>query len=356
MAGENDQEKTEQATPKKREDARKKGQIAQSREIPSVLVLLSGLSFFYFAGNWLFSQLSDIPKIVFGQLYYSVFTPETIHILIISLFKKVMFFLLPLMGTVMVAGVLGNLIQNGFFVSSEKLTPQFSKLNPFTGLKRLVSLRSLMESVKSIFKVIIIGGIAYLLLRGELDSIPGMVNFPIMDMLGFLGRASLKIGYYTCLVLIILAVLDYLFQRWQYEKDLRMTKQEVKDEYKQREGDPTVKSRIKSAQREMAMKRMMNAVPDASVIITNPTHLSVAIKFDRNMYAPMVVAKGAGHIAMRIREIAGDNDVPIMENKPLARALYKDVEIGHYIPADLYHAVAEVLAYVYRLKGMVHTA
>ena len=356
MAGENDQEKTEQATPKKREDARKKGQIAQSREIPSVFVLLSGLSFFYFAGSWLFSQLSDIPRIVFGQLYYSVFTPETIHILAISLFKKVMLFLLPLMGTIMIAGVLGNLIQNGFFVSSEKLTPQFSKLNPFKGFKRLVSLRSLIESVKSIFKVIIIGGIAYLLLRRELDSIPGMVYFPIMDMLGFLGRASLKIGYYTCLVLIILAVLDYLFQRWQYEKDLRMTKQEVKDEYKQREGDPTVKSRIKSAQREMAMKRMMTAVPDASVVITNPTHLSIAIKFDRNMYAPMVVAKGAGHIAMRIREIAAENDVPIMENKPLARALFKDVEIGQYIPADLYHAVAEVLAYVYRLKGMVHTA
>ena len=177
-----------------------------------------------------------------------------------------------------------------------------------------------------------------------------------MDILAFIGQVSLKLGFYTCMVLIVLAGIDFLFQRWQHERDLRMTKQEVKDEYKQREGDPIVRSRIKAAQREMAMKRMMASVPDATVVITNPTHLAVALKFDPSLHAPMVVAKGAGHIAGKIKEIATANNIPVMEQKPLARALFKDVEIGQFIPMDLYQAVAEILAYVYRLKGLVHPA
>ena len=201
-----------------------------------------------------------------------------------------------------------------------------------------------------------VGGMAYTILKGQTEKIPALIDLNVPDILGFMGHVSLKIGFYTCLILIVLAGLDYIFQRWQHERDLRMSKQEVKDEHKQREGDPLVRSRIRAAQREMAMRRMMADIPKATVVITNPTHLAIALKFERSMQAPMVVAKGAGHVAERIRNIAEQHDIPIIEQKPLARALYKKVEIGHYIPAELYHAVAEILAYVYRLKGLQHAA
>ena len=351
MAEGSDQERTEKATPKKREEARKKGQIAKSREIPSVLVLLSSLSVFYFAGHWMFAQLGDIMRDTFQQISLMQMSNESAHILLWRLFQKIILLMAPLIGAVAVAGVIGNLIQTGFFLSSETMSPKLSKLDPIKGVKRLFSLSSLVELVKSILKVVIIGGVSYAMLRGEMDRIPGLVDLDTSSILAFLGSAALKLGFYTCLVLVVLAVLDFVFQKWKLERDLRMTKQEVKDEFRQREGDPMVRSRIRAAQREMAMRRMMEAVPEATVVITNPTHLAIAIKFERNMFAPMVVAKGAGHIAARIRELAQTHHIPIIEQKPLARAIYKDVEIGHYVPVELYQAVAEVLAYVYRLKG-----
>lgn len=353
MAEKPDQEKTESATPKKREDARKKGNVPQSREIPSVFVLLSSLSVFYFAGGWMFGQLGEIMRAVFNQITYSHLGVASTHTLFWQLFLKVILLLSPLLLVVAVAGIAGNVSQFGFMLTGEKLRPKLDKLNPIAGLKRLFSMRSLIEMFKSVFKVIIIGSVAYAVMRRELDQIPAMIELSTASVLTFIGSVSLKMGYYTCLVLIILAALDYLFQRWQHERDLRMTKQEVKDEHKQSEGDPMVRSRIRSAQREMAMRRMMDQVPGATVVITNPTHLAIAIKFDRSMPAPMVVAKGAGHVAARIREIAARHQIPVIEEKPLARTLFKSVEIGHYVPVDLYKAVAEILAYVYRLKGLV---
>lgn len=356
MAEENDQEKTEKATPKKRQEARKKGQVAKSREIPSVLVLLSALSVFYFGGSWMFRRLGDIMRSVYQQISYLQLGVESAHELFWQLFLKIIVLLAPLVLTVALAGILGNIAQTGFLLTGETMTPKLSKLNPLKGIKRLFSITSLVELVKSILKVAIIGGISYAMLKGEMDKIPSLVELEIPSILAFFGSVALKLGFYTCLVLIILAGLDLFFQLWKHERDLRMTKQEVKDEFKQREGDPAVLSRIRAAQREMAMQRMMEAVPDATVVITNPTHLAVALKFDRGMQAPEVVAKGAGHIAAKIRTIAAESDVPIIEQKPLARAMYKDVEIGQQIPADLYQAVAEVLAYVYRLKGLVPSA
>lgn len=356
MAEENDQEKTEKATPKKRREARKKGQVAKSREIPSVLVLLSALSVFYFAGSWMFRQLSDIMRSVYQQISYIQLGVESTHALFWDLFLKIVVVLAPLVLTVAVAGILGHIAQTGFMLTGETMTPKLSKLSPIKGIKRLFSASSLVELVKSILKVAIIGGISYIMLRDEMDKIPALIELEIPSILSFFGSAALKLGFYTCLVLIILAALDLFFQIWKHEKDLRMTKQEIKDEFKQREGDPMVRSRIRAAQREMAMRRMMEAVPDATVVITNPTHLAIALKFERSMPAPTIVAKGAGHIAAKIRAIATENDVPIIEQKPLARAMYKDVEIGQQIPAELYQAVAEILAYVYRLKGLVPTA
>jgi flagellar biosynthetic protein FlhB len=212
----------------------------------------------------------------------------------------------------------------------------------------------MVEVAKAVFKIVIVGGMAYATLFKEMDNIPALVELEISQIIAFMGHVALRLGYYTCLVLMVLAGIDYLFQIWQHERDLRMTKQEIKDEHRQYEGDPMVRSRIRAVQREMAMKRMMEAVPDATVVITNPTHFAVALKFDRSMPAPKVVAKGAGHIAQKIKSLAIENDVPVIEQKPLARALYKNVDIDQYIPADLYHAVAEILAYVYRLKGLAH--
>lgn len=354
MAEGNDQERTEPATAKKRSDARNKGQVAKSREVPSVLVLISGLTVFYFAGGWMFNELNLITGTIFRQMGHWTLTIESAHAMAWQLFLRVILILAPLLLMVILGGLVGNVSQVGLMVANEALTPKFDKLNPLTGFKGLFSSRSVAELVKSIFKVLIIGGMAYSILKGEVDQIPALVEASPTDTLTFIGRVSLKMGYYTCLVLIILATADYLYQRWKYENDLKMTKQEVKDEHKQQQGDPMVKSRIRSAQREMAMRRMMEAVPKATVVITNPTHLAIAIKFDRDMPAPMVVAKGAGHVAQRIRALAAENDIPIIEQKPLARAMFKTVEIGQYIPVELYKAVAEVLAYVYRLKGLIH--
>jgi flagellar biosynthetic protein FlhB len=248
-------------------------------------------------------------------------------------------------------------MQVGFQISTEAMALKLSKLNPISGMKRLASLKSLVELGKSIIKILFIGSIAYLLMISDMQEFPSLIHQEVGQILVFIARVSLKICFFVCLAMIVLAVLDYIYQRWQYEQDLKMTKQEVKDEQKQSYGDPQVKSRIRAVQMEMARRRMMEAVPQADVVITNPTHLAIALKFDaREMIAPRVLAKGSGHIAQRIREIAVDNQIPLVEEKLLARALYKMVEIGDYIPAELYRAVAEVLAYVYRLKGMYGTA
>ena len=202
-------------------------------------------------------------------------------------------------------------------------------------------------------KILLVGGVAYLVLKRELPIIPSLMHMGIIDILSFIGWVSLKICFFVCLVLIILATLDFTYQRWEHRRGLKMTKQEVKDERKQTDGDPKIKARIRGIQMEMARRRMMEAVPEADVIITNPTRLAIALKFDsEKMIAPCITAKGSGFIAKRIRDIAKEYDVPIVEHKPLAQTLFKAVEIGDMIPEDLYKAVAEILAYVYRLKGM----
>lgn len=354
MAAGHDQDKTEPATDKKKADARKKGQIAKSREIPSVAILLSAMTVFYFAGGWMFNQLGDIMIGGFTRLADVNFGVQSAHIMMWQMFKRLTTLLAPLLAVVIFAGIASNVAQVGFMLTGETLSPKFSKFNPIKGIKSMVSMRSLVEVVKAVLKILIIGGTAYGVLQNEMDQMPGLMEFETAQIMAFTGSAALKLGFYTCLILILLAGIDYVFQRYQHEKDLRMSKQEIKDEYRQKEGDPQIKSRIRAVQREMAMRRMMDSVPDATVVITNPTHLAVAIKFDRSMPAPLVVAKGAGLIAEKIKKLARENDVPVIEQKPLARAIFKNVAIDQYIPADLYHTVAELLAYVYRLKGLVH--
>ncbi len=354
MSQDNFQEKTEQATPKRREDTRKKGKVAQSKEIPSVLILISSLGIFFFSGSWIFWNLSDFMRGIFQNI-------GTMHIQNVSavsafsfkIFGQVLLILAPFMLTVLIAGIAANLFQVGFLFTGEPLTPKLSKIDPIKGMKKFFSLKSVVELVKSLIKILLIGAVTFLTVKGEAGNFTALMHMEVGSILLFIGKVAFKISFYACLVLLVLAVLDYAYQRWEYEKDIKMTKQEVKEESKQRDGDPQVKAKIRKIQLEMSQRRMMESVPDATVVITNPTRLAIAIKYDSDdMAAPRVTAKGAGFIALRIREIAKENDVPLVENKPLAQSLYKAAEIGEYIPVNLYRAVAEILAYVYRLRGM----
>ncbi|MCP4370003.1 MAG: flagellar biosynthesis protein FlhB [Deltaproteobacteria bacterium] len=354
MAEESFQEKTEQPTPKKIADARKKGTVAKSREIPSAIIMLTSLGIFFFSGSWMFSSLSEFMASIFKNIgSFRVHDITTASTLSITILKNVLSIILPFMLAIVAAGIVANIMQIGFLFSPEAFSPKLSKFNPIKGIKKLFSLRSFIELVKSLIKITFVGGIAYLTIKAELKTIPTLMQMDVKDIISFIGITSFKIYLYVSMAMIILAVLDYVYQKYEHIKNLKMTKQEVKDENKQTEGDPQVKARIRSIQIEMSRRRMMESVPEADVVITNPTHLAIALKFDsEKMIAPKIVAKGAGKIAERIREIADENYVPIVENKLLAQTLFKITEIGDYIPAELYQAVAEVLAYVYRLKGM----
>ena len=356
MAGDKS-DRTEKPTPKKLADARKKGQVAQSREIPSAMILLAALGFFYFAGGFMFQRM----QVLITGSYQRLNAPVLQDALSASAlarwcFDQVIVILMPIMLLLVVVGVMANISQFGFLIKENALAPDFKKINPLNGIKRLVSLKSLVELGKSVFKILFVGAIAYLILKQDLDVIPALTQMDVADIMVFTGEAAFKIAFFVCLGLIVLAAADFSYQRWQHQKELMMTKQEIKEERKQMNGDPQIKSRIRSMQIEMARRRMMEMVPEADVVITNPTHLSIAIQFDADtMAAPVVVAKGADLMAQRIRETAQAHDVPLVENKPLARSLYKTTEIGDPVPVELYQAIAEVLAYVYRLKGLQPT-
>jgi flagellar biosynthetic protein FlhB len=311
------------------------------------------LGVFYFAGGHLLDELVRLVAGVFTRLNsIRVHTISDAGALAFELLQSFLLLLLPICLPLLVAGVVGNICQIGFELHLEPMVPKLSKLNPLTGLKRVFSLRGLVELVKSILKIVFVGALAGAVVSSYFAEFPTLVHRDLMGIWSFTHTAAFKIIFYVSLALIVLAVLDYAYQRWQHEQSLKMTKQEVKDERKQTEGDPHVKARIRTLQRQAAYQRMMAEVPKSDVVITNPTHLAVALRFDpAEMAAPRVVAKGADYIAERIRDIAREHNVPLVENKPLAQSLYKMANLGDYVPVHLYRAVAEVLAYVYRLKG-----
>ncbi len=354
MAEEKDegQERTEQATPKRREEAREKGRSAKSREITSVAILFAALIYFYFGTQGLLEKLMAILGSLFHSSGRTLISMDTIYPFSIALMLKTFLILAPVLAILFLVSISANLVQVGFLYSPTALGPDLSKIDPIKGFKRLFSLTSLVELVKSIFKMLIIGLVPYLIIKGEVANFFLLSEQTVSQIMIYLGKITFKILFSTGLVLLVLAILDYAYQRWEYEKGLRMTKQEIKDELKNTEGDPTTKARIRRLQREIARKRMMAAVPKADVVVTNPTHLAVALKYDRDVdIAPRVVAKGAGYIAEKIKSIAQENGLPLVENKSLAQLLYKIVNIGDLIPENLYRAVAEILAYVYSLKG-----
>jgi flagellar biosynthetic protein FlhB len=346
-----DQERTEQASPKRREEARNKGQVAKSPEVASAAILLACTIFFYFGSGGMVERLMDLTSWTLRQSGTTVVSLNTINALIWGWTWKLFLVMAPLLLTVVIAGLLANYIQIGFIFSTETLAPKFEKIDPIKGFQRLFALRSLVELVKSLLKMAIVTVVVWFTLKDELQNMIPLMDESLGAILLYTGRISFKILITTCWILIVLAILDYLYQRWEFEKGIRMSHQEVKDEYKQTEGNPVIKSRIRRIQREAARKRMMANVPKADVVITNPTHLAVAIRYDpEKMYAPTVVAKGAGFVAERIREIAAAHGVPVIENKPVAQLLYKTIDVDQAIPEDLYRAVAEILAYVYGLK------
>jgi flagellar biosynthetic protein FlhB len=258
----------------------------------------------------------------------------------------------PLLAAVFITAILSNIVQVGFVLSGESIKPKLSKLDPIKGLGRLFSKQSFRELFKSLLKLAIVGGVAYLTIKAEMKNISLLGDMELNSIISFILLTIFKIFVRCTLAMIFLVVIDYAFQKWDYEKRMKMTKKEIKDELKRTEGDPLVKSRIRSIQMEMARKRMMQELPRADVVITNPTDLAVALKYDNSvMEAPKLLAKGSARIAKRIKELAEKHDIPIVENKELAQSLYSLVEIGQKIPPILYQAVAEVLAYIYKLKG-----
>jgi flagellar biosynthetic protein FlhB len=352
MAEDNkDQEKTEQATSKRKQDAREKGQVAKSRELASVAVLGACLLYFYFDASVMANRLMDMMKVSFRKSGQLTITIDTVQSLLLDHVFHIFILLGPFLLIVLLAGFVVNILQVGFLFSLEAITPKFSKIDPIQGFQRLFSLRSLVEFLKVILKMAIVGIVAYLTIKDEIKLILPLIDLNVNDILSFIGKVSFKILYTTCWVLVILAILDYAYQKWEHERSLKMSKQEIKEENRQTDGDPLIKGRIKRLQREIARKRMMASVPKADVVITNPTHLAVAIRYQpETMNAPCVIAKGAGFIAERIKEIARNSDVPVIENKAVAQVLYKMVAVEQSIPLNLYKAIAEILAYVYSLK------
>ncbi|CAM4253686.1 flagellar biosynthetic protein FlhB [Saccharibacillus endophyticus] len=347
-------EKTEKATPKKRDESRKKGQVAKSQELPGSILLLACMVMLMIFGENFRTAITHMFTDVFTNRIIMEITVDNVMNMMMQYMLEIMKLLAPIFIAVILIDILASFGQYGLLFVAEGLKPKFSKLDPIKGAKNLFSLRSIVELLKSLLKMSVIGFLVFTTLQGQMSVISILHAMSLEDILGFAASTTVSLGIKIGAALIVLAAFDFMYQKFEFEKSIRMSKQDIKDEYKKAEGDPMIKGKIRERQRRMAMQRMMQDVPTADVIITNPTHYAVALKYDGDqMQAPEVVAKGQDFVALRIREIAKDNGVLIMENKPLARALFAQAEIGDTVPADLFQAVAEVLAYVYKLKGKV---
>lgn len=348
-------EKTFQATPKRKQDARKKGQIFKSTEIVSALMLLGFIALLKF---WIPSMLQKMQSLfpyVYGLSHE--WTTRSIS----SLMTSLLWIGIQIVGPIFIVGALIAIITNYLQVRSlftiETLKPQLSRISLISGAKRMFGVRAWVELAKSLFKVIVIGYFLYATIRDNFEVFPAMARLSVGQGAVYIGGLLINLGWKIAISFLILAVFDYLYQWWDYEKNLKMSHEELKQEYKQTEGNPQLKAEIKRKQRAMAMQRMMQDLKTADVVITNPTHFAVALRYDpQKNSAPYVVAKGADEIALRIKQLAKEYGITTMENKPLARALFAQTEIGQGVPADLYKAVAEVLAFVYRLKRKKTTA
>lgn len=348
-------ERTEKATPKKRKDAREKGQVRKSTEIVTAVMMLIMFGYLSLAGGDLWGAMCEAVETSFktwalaGENGITAGSIGNILLEAAILFVKAS---LPAMLVAFVAALVTNMVQVGFLFSTKALAPKMERLNPLKGLKRMFSLQTLFQLVKAIAKIIVIGVVAYSQYMNAVTKFGLMAGTNLMASVTAMGSIIVDAGFAIGFALLIIAAIDYVYQWFKYEKDLKMTKYEVKMEYKQLEGDPQIKGRIKQKQRQMATMRMMQAVPQADVVITNPTHFAVALKYDDAVApAPIVVARGADALARRIKEIARECKVEIVENKPVARALYDMCNLNDQVPPELYQAVAEILAEVYKMRN-----
>lgn len=351
------EERTEPATPKKRREAREEGRIAQSREVSTVVVILGGSLALYFLGSWMGGRLATLSRSLLAELPVADLTVAGSAGYITDLTVRTAVILLPFLAVMAVVGISAHALQFGLLWSPKAFLPKAERINPLEGWKRIVSMKGAMEVGKAVFKLLVLGLICYQIIRAESLNFAGAVGLGAGGVLELLSSVSVKLVLRCVIALGVLAVIDYAFQRWQFEEGIKMTRTELKHEMKETEGDPMIRARVRAIQRERARQRMMGRVPDADVVVTNPTEYAVALQYDADsMPAPQVVAKGRRLIAKKIRALAEEHRVPVVEDPPLARALHAAVDVDDYIPENLYHAVAEVLSYVYQLKGRVASA
>jgi flagellar biosynthetic protein FlhB len=353
MSSSDKHSKTEQPTGKKLAEARKKGSLPQSKDLASTVTLIVAIVSLYISGGFMLYTLKNGAKDILSTAGTFDFTQGGVYDLMVSQFIHLGAVLGPFMVIVTVAGIACAVVQGGVSLSSERMSLKLENLNPVSGMKKIFKKEAALETVKSLIKIVIVGYIAYSILKDEIYNVMYLTETDVGGIMEFVSHVSFKIVLHTCGLLFILALLDLAFVKWKYIQDLKMTKQEVKDEHKEAEGDPKIKGKIRRLQMEKAYRRLKTIIPTADVVVTNPTHFAVALKYDRSrMSAPFVIAKGADELAMRIKKLAKENKIMLVENKFLARELYAQVKEGEEIPETLYVAVAELLAYVYSLKGM----
>jgi flagellar biosynthetic protein FlhB len=345
------QERTEQPTGKRLVEARKEGQVPKSRDLTAVSVLITGGAAVYFSRNLMFDNFREILESTWSKESFSVPCHFATSGFFTNIIACVFIMIAPVVLTIVATAAIVNLAQlKGFLISFKAMHISFTNLNPLTGLRRMFSLRSFTELVKSIFKMAIVSYAVYSVLWPERAALSGLAGREVSDFLNLTGMLALKLLFRVAAIMLMLSLLDFLYQRWQTRKDLMMTRQEIKEEHKQSEGNPLIKSKIRTIQRSLARQRMLSRIPKASVIITNPTHFAVALQYESGMEAPTVTAKGVDFLAQKIIAAGRKYGVSIVRNPPLARALYKQVKLEETIPVELYRAVAKILAYIYQQK------
>lgn len=343
--------RTEKATPKRQRDSKKKGQVARSRELPSAAVFLTGVVVLSIYGNSMLVGFQTLVRSTLAHSYADAGTIEGVQKLLTQSLGNTLTLIAPMIIAALLVGIIVNVGQGGLAISFDPLKPKFKQLNPAENLKKVFSKNGIFELGKSLIKFVIVGYLVYSAIEDALPNLNHSAVVSLGDTFKTFGALVFKLGYRAGTFLLLVSVGDFAFQKYRFAEQLKMTKQEVKDEYKEQEGNPQTKGRIRRIQRAMSRRRMLADVVTADVVITNPTHFAVALKYNRDeMAAPVVVAKGADHIAAKIREVARKNDVMLVENPPLARSLFAATDIGQAIPAELYQAVAEILAFVYRTK------
>lgn len=358
MGNESAAEKTESATTRRREKERERGNISKSKDWASALVITISIALLAVMGKFILEKMLNLLRYTFTNIHPDTICTDNVMAILLPYFKECAAIVLPFLLTLAIFALAIVRMDVGHVFAMSKVKLDFNNISPRRILQNAKKLfnpfepRTIVEFVKSLIKIAVVGACGYATANSRRDELFGILGADPATALGVICSILIKMLINMCLAMIVLGFLDKKYQDWEYEKSIKMTKQEVKDEYKDIEGDPKIKSKIKSIQIQMSKQRMMSNVPKADVVVTNPTHYAVAIKYDKNVApAPIVVAKGIDYVAFKIREIAKNNDVPIVENRPIARALYNTVPIDGIIPSDLYVAVAEILAYVYNKKG-----